>query len=621
MLRPLVLAALCLLPRAALAQDEPLRELRAVKLTNVDSDVLFSDAAIAEAMDTLAALGINAVLPVVWNSSGADGTHTLYPSAVMDSVLGRRIHPRFAGRDVLQRVIVEAHRNGIEVLPWFEMGFSPSYSQSGGYILAQKPEWTARDVSGEAVVKNGFDWMAATNPEVQNLLHDLAVEVVQRYDTDGVEYSDRIPAMPVEAGYDEATRALYREEHGGAEPPGNHKDAAWMRWRADKLTGFFQRVRESVKSEGTNLTVAASPSLYPWAYQNYLQDSKTWIEDGVADHVIPQVYRYNFSDYAFELDKSLRNYPGAVDRYFSGMLVRLGSYTIADDYFRRAIEANRERGVMGEVFFFYEGLRAEGGRLKDVLREVYAQPALVPGREGVWRSKAMVASDESAVAEGAWEEREGGYQGRGYRASTSAEAAAAYAFDVPASAWYGVYAHGTPIAGAATAARYTVTGRDASETVMRDQTDPALAGWHRLATVYLEAGEREVVRLGRAAPSAAPLLADDVMLMIDRKRSPGVVIPTSRETASPASPGETLAAEAYPNPFARETTLRFPTYPGERARIAVYDVLGRRVSARITQRGDGEFAVALPHAAPGLYLARITTPTQTTTVRLYLRPS
>ncbi len=172
MLRFLALA-LFALPFVATAQEEPLREFRAVKLTNVASDVLFSDASIAAAMDDLAALNINAVLPVVWNGSGADGTHTLYPSLVMDTTFGRPIHPRFVGRDMLRRVIIEAHRNGMEVLPWFEMGFSPSFSQDGGYMLAQKPEWAALGVDGEPVVENGFDWMSATHPEVQAFIHDL----------------------------------------------------------------------------------------------------------------------------------------------------------------------------------------------------------------------------------------------------------------------------------------------------------------------------------------------------------------------------------------------------------------------------------------------------------------
>ncbi len=392
-MRPFLLL-LCLLSLVPVvtAQDEPLRELRAVKLTNVASDVLFSDAAIAEAMDDMAALGINAVLPVVWNSSGADGTHTLYPSLVMDTTFGRPIHPRFVGRDMLRRVVIEAHRNGMEVLPWFEMGFSPSFSQDGGYMLAQKPEWAALGVDGEPVVENGFDWMSATHPDVQAFIHDLTLEVAQNYDVDGVEYSDRIPAMPVRAGYDAATVALYRQEHGGADPPTNHTDAAWMRWRADRLNGFFRDVREAVKAEGADLTVAASPSLYPWAYQNYLQDSKTWMEEGISDHVIPQVYRRTLGEYTFELDKSLRNYPGMADRYFSGMLVRLGSYLIADDYLRDAIAANRRAASTARCFSSTRDCapRADGSPMCCVRST--PKPALVPGREGVWRPPATMSA-------------------------------------------------------------------------------------------------------------------------------------------------------------------------------------------------------------------------------------
>ncbi len=114
--------------------SQPLEEFRAVKITNVDSDILFDDKKIAEGMNYLASISINVILPVVWNSSGADGDYTLYPSQVMEKLFGRAMHPAFpTGRDPLQRVIIEAHRNGMEVLPWFEMGFSTSYSQNRGH--------------------------------------------------------------------------------------------------------------------------------------------------------------------------------------------------------------------------------------------------------------------------------------------------------------------------------------------------------------------------------------------------------------------------------------------------------------------------------------------------------
>ncbi|MBC7187521.1 MAG: family 10 glycosylhydrolase, partial [Calditrichaeota bacterium] len=301
---------LLLLPFCGSAQ--PLRELRAVKLTNVDSYVLFDDAEIARAMDFLAAHGFNVVLPVVWNGHGVDGVYTLYPSAVMDRLFGRAMYPLFfPGRDPLERVVIEAHRNGMEVWPWFEMGFSCSYSQGGGYILGTFPEWALRDNSGALVVKNGFDWMSGINPEVQGLLLALVTEIVDRYDVDGIEFSDRIPAMPVEGGYDLATAQLYVQEHAGSAPPANYRDPEWMRWRAQKLTAFYRAVRDSVKRRSTHLIVSSSASVYPWAYQEYLQDSPTWFNSGIIDNLIPQLYRYTFSEYLYELNSSLSYVPPA----------------------------------------------------------------------------------------------------------------------------------------------------------------------------------------------------------------------------------------------------------------------------------------------------------------------
>lgn len=120
-------------------------EMRAVKLTNVDSQILFSDQAIEEAIDYLASIGINAVLPVTFNAA-----KTQYPSQVMKEYLDLLIDPRMEGRDPFKRVLIEAHRNGMEVYPWFEYGFAAWYSgageANGGPFGARYPQWLSVDV-------------------------------------------------------------------------------------------------------------------------------------------------------------------------------------------------------------------------------------------------------------------------------------------------------------------------------------------------------------------------------------------------------------------------------------------------------------------------------------------
>ena len=338
-----------------------LEEFRAVKLTNVDSDILASHENIASGMTYLKSINVNAVLVVVWNSSGSDGDHTLYPSEVMNSYFGRPIHPAYVNRDPLAEVITEAHLRGIEVYPWFEMGFSTSYGQDGGYILDAYPDWALEDVNGDLLVKNGFDWMSAINPEVQDFIMALTLEVVDNYDVDGIEYSDRIPAMPVEGGYDQVTSDIYRSEHEGSDPPQNYDDTNWKRWRADKLSTWMKSVYDSVKVRGSDLIVSSSPSLYPWSYHEYLQDPKTWVDSGYVDTNIPQLYRYEYSGtggYLYELEEALAYHPANQrETFFAGVLVKVGNYRITPQFLLQSLTANRDHDVNGEALFFYEGLR------------------------------------------------------------------------------------------------------------------------------------------------------------------------------------------------------------------------------------------------------------------------
>lgn len=359
------------------AKQEPV-EVRGVWLTNVDSEVLNSRASIAEAMQFLADHHFNVVFPVVWNNA-----HTLYPSAVMDTLTGVPIDPAFAGRDPLAEVIVEAHQRGIAVIPWFEFGFAASYQAGGGPILDKHPQWAAKDADGNLLTKNGFEWMNAYHPAVQNLLRQLVFEVIRNYDVDGVQGDDRLPAQPVEGGYSAYTDSLYRAAHGGAAPPSNARDSTWKRWRADQLNAFGRRLYNDVKAMDEDLIVSWSPSAYVFSYDEYLQDWPAWISEGYADMVHPQAYRYSLDEYVATLDAQHPAAVGIDSAYqrlmYPGMLIKVGDYRVSSDYLVEAIEANRARGFEGEVLFFYEGLRENDNALADTLRAtVYRQPARLP---------------------------------------------------------------------------------------------------------------------------------------------------------------------------------------------------------------------------------------------------
>jgi len=352
-------------------------EIRGVWLTNVDSAVLDSRESIAEAMQFLADHNFNVVFPVVWNDA-----KTIYKSPLMDSLFNVEIDPRFKGRDPLAEVIDEAHSRGIKVIAWFEYGFSSSHEKNGGMILRKRRKWAARDVDGNLLKKNGFEWMNAYHPEVQEFVSSLVLEVVKNYNVDGVQGDDRLPAQPIEGGYSDYTQFLYMATHQGISSPKDPREPLWQRWRADRLNAFAKKLYEDVKSIKPEIIVSWAPSIYPWSYDEYLQDWPEWIKNGYADLVIPQNYRYSIDEYKNTLDDMVIDDPAISASsciIIPGILMNVGDYIMEDDYLLKALEYNREKGYSGEVFFFYEGLRKNEDELaKKLVKTYYQEEALLP---------------------------------------------------------------------------------------------------------------------------------------------------------------------------------------------------------------------------------------------------
>lgn len=572
---------ICFLPILLSAQTKT--EFRAVWLTNVDSPVLFTDKNITDAMNYLAEKGFNVIFPVVWNKG-----YTLYPSQVMQDRFNTPIWSTFAGRDPLKKIILEAHRLGIEVIPWFEFGFSSSYSLNGGHIINKYPSWAGRKNDGSLLVKNGFDWMAGTNPEVQDFMISIITEVLDNYDVDGVQGDDRLPAMPVEGGYDSVTVAIYKSENGGANPPTNFWDASWKRWRANKLNNFFRRMKDSVKVRGEHLIISAAPSNYPWGYDEYLQDSKTWVDSSIVENFIPQLYRYDYTSYANELINASNLVPASQKHiFFPGMLTKAGSYVISPSFFIQSMNLNRSRGLKGECFFFYESFTANGGLLGDTLRTLYYnEPALVPYRNGSnFRPAAQVVNEDDLLnteKQGNWERVPvAGFNPQIYWTNDTADAWFDYYLDAKAAAWYDIYVYNIPNFAFTQFARYTIYDVNGEQTILFDQRNTANNTWVKIGEAYLNPGRSRVLRADNSQLEVGKyLLADAAMMMVNRKKSPDAVFTTveNEHSYSNNAPRNFIVYDAYPNPFNPSTTVTFSHTESRVVRAELYNALGQRIA-------------------------------------------
>jgi len=622
-------------------------EVRGVWVTNVASPMLYNKDQIAQAMDYLAANGINVVFPVVWNKA-----ETQYRSQIMKDIFGIEIEPVFAqqGRDPLAELIVEAHRNGMEVIPWFEYGFAASFGDTlNNRILNKFPHWASRDVNGRIAENNGFFWLNGIHHEVQDFMNSLIHEVIDNYDIDGIQGDDRLPAMTSKAGYDPYTVALYRSEHGGADPSIFQYNNAWLLWRSGKLTSYLGRLYHSVKAKDERLIVSMSPSVYNFSWREYLQDGPQWLDSAYVDMIHPQMYRYTVPGYRDLVQAAVGPVPGSIGGYVKpadrhklspGIIVRAGNQFVTPQQVREKVAINREFGINGEVYFFYEGMGAANSFLADTLAKYfYDEPAILPFRQGQLRrprGTIVNETDAGAVRTGSWQAviptpAPNGYEGRSLRGNAGSGATITYNIDVPYEAWYRVYAfipHNTsdPTV-ATTTAHYTTyfnNGADSVVTVVNQQLFRN-RGWIQIANVPLQAGVRPVVRVRtNDITDGKPMFADAVMLLIDRKKSPDVAIPVLTSIDEPSEndlPSGVTLYPAYPNPFNPATTIRYRLDTSQQVRLRVFDLLGRQVALLADgMMPAGEHAVQFEagQLASGVYIYRLETGSRMLTQKMVL---
>lgn len=347
-----VLASLPLLPSPAKAQAQP-EELRGVWLTANDMPVLRDRGRMQAAVDQLAELGFNRLYPVVWN-----GGFAYYPSRVSEARQLQDFTFRgLQGQDILAELIGAGRNRGLKVIPWFEFGFmappeSPLAQRHRSW-LTQTREGGLTSISAAGRVV----WLNPFRPEVQQLITDLVLEVVNDWGADGIQFDDHM-SLPREFGYDPFTIALYRKDTG-KDPPANPEDPAWVKWRADRITAFLERLARAVRAARPGALISISPNYYDFAYKLQLQDWRQWVRRGIADELLVQIYRPDLESYQPhlsrpEVQEARQRIPTAI-AVMSGQRNRPTPLALM----AQKVAANRAQGL-GVAFFYFESLWSLG---------------------------------------------------------------------------------------------------------------------------------------------------------------------------------------------------------------------------------------------------------------------
>jgi uncharacterized lipoprotein YddW (UPF0748 family) len=355
---------------------QPKEELRAVWLTTAfgldwpkSHDKVVQQQEIINILDKLKEANFNTVMLQV----RARGD-LIYPSSfepwakVLTGQLGG--DPEY---DPLKFIIDEAHKRGIEIHAWMNV-----YKVYGkGYPVETKPEHVIIRYPNLCSEYHNEWWMDPGNPQTQNYLLKIFMEMVRNYDIDGI-HLDYL-RYPNRDFNDNVTYA----EFGKGE---NKSD-----WRRNNITRFVEALYDSIQSVKPMIKLGCAPiGIYKntiefkgWeGYYDTYQDPVKWINDKKMDYISPQTYwsigvaphfSYVVKDWKRIIDgRSI--YPGIA-------LYKMGEYSSGwpPNEILAQVDVLRSLDIKGEVFFRTEHLINNNENILTLIRqEKYSYPANIP---------------------------------------------------------------------------------------------------------------------------------------------------------------------------------------------------------------------------------------------------
>ncbi|HEX6926883.1 MAG TPA: family 10 glycosylhydrolase [Longimicrobiaceae bacterium] len=244
-------------------------------------------------LDTAVALGLNAVIFQVRPAADALYVSPLEPwSEYLTGTMGQPPQPLY---DPLEFAIREAHLRGLELHAWF----NPYRARHPSGRSPISPDHLSR-TRPDLVKRYGTHlWMDPGEPEVQDRTVEVIVDVVRRYDIDGVHiddyfypYQERNRSGRLIAFPDDESYRRYRAVGG---------DLPRDDWRRENVNTLVARLYREIKEAKRWVKFGISPfgiwrPGYPPsvrgldAYGTLFADARKWLANGWVDYFSPQLY-------------------------------------------------------------------------------------------------------------------------------------------------------------------------------------------------------------------------------------------------------------------------------------------------------------------------------------------
>jgi uncharacterized lipoprotein YddW (UPF0748 family) len=378
---------------ASVAPPEPNREFRAAwvaTLKNIDwpsrpeLTVPQQKAELIGLLDTAARLRLNAIILQVRTACDALYESNLEPwSEYLTGKMGQAPAPFY---DPLAFAVSEAHQRGIEVHAWFNP-YRARHTSAFSPIARNHISRTRPDL----VKSYGTQlWLDPGNKEVQDYSLRVVLDVVNRYDIDGVHFDDYFYPYPEKDQRNQpivfpdwSTWNHYREGGG---------TLARDDWRRENVNGFLRRVAAGIKQRKPWVKFGISPfgiwrPGFPGqikgldAYSVLFADSRKWLMEGLCDYLAPQLYwPSERTEQSFPVLLEWWRAQNTMGRHlWPGIAHGNGAAEVIHQIRQSRQRRPSDRGNAGHLHWSIKALAQNRNGVADVLkRDLYAEPALFP---------------------------------------------------------------------------------------------------------------------------------------------------------------------------------------------------------------------------------------------------
>jgi uncharacterized lipoprotein YddW (UPF0748 family) len=287
---------------AAVAVPPIAREFRGVWVASVDNidwpsrpglPPCDQQAELVALLDRAVALHLNAIILQVRPAADALYASKLEPwSEYLTGVQGKAPSPWY---DPLAFAVKEAHARGLELHAWF----NPYRARQAGAKSRPSPSHVSRTMPSYVKPYGKYLWMDPGEPAVRKRTLRVVLDVVRRYDIDGVHIDDYF--YPYQE-YDRRGRVIdFPDTRSWKRYRKNGGKLARDDWRRHNVDQLVQELYAGVHAVKPWVKFGISPfgiwrpgnpeSIKGYdAYDRLYADSRKWLRNGWVDYWTPQLY-------------------------------------------------------------------------------------------------------------------------------------------------------------------------------------------------------------------------------------------------------------------------------------------------------------------------------------------